>query len=53
MKLGDKILNATPEEKILIKDIMSTFFRLINEKKFDEARKFLAHNKKKYEQHSR
>jgi len=52
MSLGSKMLNATPEEKTAIKEIQTIFFRLMTKKKYDEARKFLEHNKKKYEQHN-
>ena len=52
MSLGSKILKATPEEKIAIKEIQTIFFKLMKEEKHDEARKFLEHNKKKYEQHN-
>jgi len=50
MSLASDLLMASPEEKKTIKEIQSVFFRLMTEKKYDEARKFLEHNKKKYEQ---
>ena len=49
MNLGDKILNATDDEKKIIKDIEKNFFKLLNEGRHEEARKYLMHLKKKYE----
>jgi hypothetical protein len=52
MKLGDKILNATPEEKEIIKKMTEKTLQMVKDGDTSGALKYLQSIKKKYEPNS-